>query len=291
MPIHSHAGVPLHYLLRGRGPATLMIHGLGSSGADWALQVPALESRLRLIVPDLPGSGHSGTMRGECSIRALAAALWSLLDGLDAPTANIVGFSLGGAVALEMALQRPGCVPRLVLINALASYRIDSCRKWLEARVPFALIRVFGLQRTAGLMAARLFPHPWQRAMRERAVAVIGAVPVDAYRAAAVALERWSATDRLGALRSRTLIIASDLDYTPLAEKRDLAAALGASLIVVRGARHGAPFDSTAVTNASLLAHFCDQPLPCAEQWECDEPDQVGFPPPVGNLAEEHAAI
>ena len=51
-----------------------------SSGADWALQVPALERRFRLIMPDLPGSGHSAPLRAGMQHRRLAAALWALCD-------------------------------------------------------------------------------------------------------------------------------------------------------------------------------------------------------------------
>jgi len=244
-----------------------------------------------LIIPDLPGSGHSDAIPGGCTIAALARSLWSLLDHLEATTSNVVGFSLGGAVALEMAVQRPACVPRLALINSLASYRIDSWRKWLEARLPSALIRLFGIRRAARLLASRLFPHPWQRPMRERAAAVIGAASVDAYLDSAVALERWTALDRLEGLQSRTLMIASEYDYTPLAEKRLLAEKLGASMIVVRGSRHGAPFDSSAVTNASLLALLMDRPLPSSERWECDQPGHIGILPLAGSIAEEHASV
>src|SRR5208282_1629730 len=107
----------LHYLVRGHGEPLLLIHGLGGSGADWALQVAALEKQFRVIVPDLPGSGFSPPPRHEYTIGGFATALWSLLDHLRVPRANIIVFSLGGAVALEMAAQRPARVPRLGLIN------------------------------------------------------------------------------------------------------------------------------------------------------------------------------
>jgi pimeloyl-ACP methyl ester carboxylesterase len=175
---------------------------------------------------------------------------------------NVVGFSLGGAVALEMALQRPASVPRLVLINSLASYRIDHWRKWLEARIPAAIVRVLGMQRMARLLAARVLPERWQQPLRERAVAVIGAVPAATYLGMAAALEAWTATDRLDLLQSRILLIAAEHDYTPLTEKRALAARLRARIVVVNGSRHGTPFDSIAITNASLLAQLTDQPLP-----------------------------
>lgn len=111
----------MHYLERGRGTPLLLIHGLGSSGADWAFQVRALEGRFRVIVPDLPGCGHSSALRDGCSIAGFSASLWALLDRLEIGQPNIVGYSLGGAVALEMALQRPESVPRLGLVNSLAS--------------------------------------------------------------------------------------------------------------------------------------------------------------------------
>ena len=106
MPIFCKNDRSIHYLERGRGEPLLLIHGLGSSGADWALHVAALEARFRVIVPDLPGSGHSAPPPDGCSIAEFAASLWALLDHLREARVNIVGFSLGGAVGLEMALQR-----------------------------------------------------------------------------------------------------------------------------------------------------------------------------------------
>ena len=134
MPVFGASESALHYLSRGRGEPVLLIHGLGSCGRDWALQVPALEKRFQTIVPDLPGCGHSKPWRDRYSIQGFAKSLWALLDHLEIAAPNIVGFSLGGAVGLEMALQRPTSVPRLALINSLASYVLDDRYKWFEAR-------------------------------------------------------------------------------------------------------------------------------------------------------------
>jgi pimeloyl-ACP methyl ester carboxylesterase len=65
----------LHYLVRGYGEPLLLIHGLGGSGVDWAFQVAALEKRFRVIVPDLPGSGHSPPPRDEYTIDGFATTL------------------------------------------------------------------------------------------------------------------------------------------------------------------------------------------------------------------------
>ncbi len=266
-----------------------MIHGLGSSGADWAMQVPALERQFQLIVPDLPGCGHSGALPENCSIADMAATLWTLLDHLNVLRPNIVGFSLGGAVGLEMSLQRPDAVPRLALINSLSSYEVTDMNKWLEARVPSALIAVFGMQWAGRKFAERLFPHPWQDSMRERAAQVVGAVPAKSYRGLMRALEHWTANDRLKALACRTLVIAAEHDYVPIAEKHALAAALHAELVVIRGSRHGTPFDSIGATNAILLAWLTDAALPLPGDCDCDEPEIFHPLSFAGSLAEQHA--
>jgi len=279
----------LHYLVRGRGEPLLLIHGLGCSGADWAFQVAALEKRFRVIVPDLPGCGHSPPPRDEYTIDGLAVALWSLLDHLGVSRPNIIGFSLGGAVALDMASQRPASVPRLGLINSLATYRPDDWRKWLETHVSATLVRVLGMRRAAWLLAARLFPEPWQQAMRKHAAAAVGAVPASSYLGMGLALARWAIIDRLDRLTSRILFIAAEHDFTPLAEKRELAAKLKADIVVVRGSRHGTPFDSVEATNASLLALLTDQPLPPQTRWIRDTPSCAQALSLTGSIAEEHA--
>jgi pimeloyl-ACP methyl ester carboxylesterase len=289
MPFFRDDDVSIHYLERGRGEPVLLIHGLGGSGADWAFQVAALERQFWLIIPDLPGSGHSSPPRGEYTIAGFARALWGLMDHLNIASPNIVGFSLGGAVALEMATVRPDCVPRLGLINSLATYQPNDLRKWLETHVSATLVRMIGMPRTACLAAARLFPEPWQRAMREHAARALGAVPASSYLSTGLALARWAILDRLDRLKSRVLLIAADRDFTPLAEKRALAERLHAELVIVRGSRHGTPFDSVEVTNLSLLALLTDKPMPPVTRWVRDTPMRTQALSLSGSIAEEHA--
>src|SRR4029077_987927 len=137
----------------------------------------------------------------------------------------------------------------------------DHWRKWLEARLPPILIRVLGMKRAAKFAAARLFPRPWQRPLRERAAAVLSGVATRTYLGMARALERWSAVDRLSRLKAKTLLIAAEHDFTPLAEKVAMAKAMGAEIAVVHGSRHGTPFDAIEATNACLLSLFTDRPI------------------------------
>jgi pimeloyl-ACP methyl ester carboxylesterase len=260
----------LHLRRLGQGAPVLLVHGLGSSGADWAFQAPALARRFQVLMPDLPGSGHSAAPCGGYTIAGFAAALWAGLDELGVAAPAIVGFSLGGAVALEMALQRPRAVTRLALLNSLPSYRVDHWRKALEVIAQVGLVRMLGLRRTARMVAARLFPHPAQAPMRARVVEVLAANDRRRYLATTRALVGWCALERIERLQAPTLMLAAEHDYTPLAEKQRFAARMNAELRVVRGARHGLPFDSIRATNASLLAWLSGDAVP--EELSADDP-------------------
>lgn len=281
MPVRAVAGSRFFWRELGQGQVVVLIHGLGSSGADWAFQVPPLVDGYRLILPDLPGSGQSDPPRAGFSIAAMADALWQFLDAIDATQPHVVGFSLGGAVALEMALQRPTHVSRLVLINSLPSYRVDHWKKWLELYAQIGMVRTLGLPRAAKMVAARLFPLPHQAPMRSRVATVVGANPVGPYLASARALADWCAAERVDALRVPTLMIAGEFDYTPLAEKRMWSQRLRASLAVVRGSRHGTPFDATAATNACLQSFLDGRQLPANEQLSADSAESAPTQAPI----------
>jgi 3-oxoadipate enol-lactonase len=281
MPHFALTDCRIHYRCAGRGSTLLLVHGLGSSGADWAFQVDALAPHFRLVMPDLRGSGLSDAPAGPYSIARFASDLWALLDHLGEPRTHLLGFSLGGAVATEMALQRPAAVERLMTINSLPSYRVDHWRKWLEVHAQRVLVRTLGLRRTAMLVARRLFPMPHQAAMRERVVQVLGGASKQAYLDSAQALVGWCAMARTSALRMPLLMLAAELDYTPLEEKRGFARRLGAELAVIAGSRHGTAFDAIAATNACALAFFQGLPLPGADMLRIDAVDRVPTQAPV----------
>jgi 3-oxoadipate enol-lactonase len=275
LPHLSINGIDLHYSRRGSGAPLLLIHGLGSSGEDWAFQIPALSPHFDLILPDLRGSGRSGKPAGKYSIAQFADDLWSLLDKLECAKVHIVGFSLGGAVAMEMALMRPQAVLRMVLINSLPSYRVDHWRKWMEARAQMLMVRTLGPRRAAKLIARRLFPRPHQEPMRERVIEVVGNNPRKPYLATIAALTGWCALDRVQHLACPILMLAAEFDYTSLAEKRAYAQRLGATLAVIRDSRHGTPYDSIIACNACVLAFLRGEALPEESMLRADTAELV----------------
>jgi pimeloyl-ACP methyl ester carboxylesterase len=254
MPLATVNGIDLFYECVGNGPPLLLIHGLGSSGDDWAFQRDDFSRGHTVILPDLRGSGRSAKPSHVYSIRMFADDLWTLLDAIGIATTAVLGFSMGGAVAIEMALTQPARVSKLIVCNALANYRMDTPRKWFEAKTQLGLVHLLGLKRTARFIARRLFPHDDQEPKRQRVIDVLGANPKRAYLQSIRALIGWSAIDRLSQLACETLIIAAENDYTPLAEKHIEAARFPrAELVVIENSRHGTPFDATERFNALVL--------------------------------------
>lgn len=263
----------------GDGPPLLLIHGLGSSGDDWAFQIGPLSQHFLLLVPDLRGCGASPAGHGRVSIRSFAQDLWQLLDLRDIGQVAIAGFSMGGAVALEMALQQPQRVSRLATINSLPSYRVDHWRKWLELNLQIALVKTLGLKHTARMVGRRLFPEPHQAAMRQRVIDVLGTNQVEPYLRCARALADWCAAEHVDTLATPLLMIAGELDYTGLDEKRVWARRMRAELVIVAGSRHGTPFDAIDATNRCLLAYFAGQALP--QNLAIDAAHAVPLTPPA----------
>jgi len=112
-------GLALHYVSAGRGPAVVLLHGLGGFAESWRRTVEALAPRHTVIALDLPGFGQSAKPSAHYNLGFFAAAVGGFLDGLGLGSASLVAHSMGGAVAVAFTLTRPARVERLALVGAL----------------------------------------------------------------------------------------------------------------------------------------------------------------------------
>jgi pimeloyl-ACP methyl ester carboxylesterase len=111
--LHGHR---LCYRARGRGPVLILVHGITNSSASWEPVLAQLATRFTVIAPDLLGHGDSAKPRGDYSLGANASLLRDFMLALGHERATIVGHSLGGGIAMQMAYQFPERVERLVLV-------------------------------------------------------------------------------------------------------------------------------------------------------------------------------
>jgi pimeloyl-ACP methyl ester carboxylesterase len=104
----------------GRGTPVVFVHGLGSSGyMEWRRNLETTALRHRVYAPDLPGYGRTDKPRVRYTIPYFARFVERYMDGRGLRSAALVGASLGGRVALEVAIEQPRLVSKLVLVNTL----------------------------------------------------------------------------------------------------------------------------------------------------------------------------
>lgn len=132
----------IHLSQAGTGQPTVFLHGLGGAGTSWTPIAQRLSDRFHVLCPDLPGFGRSSKPTDHRYTPAFfVATLVGLLDELGIDQAHVVGGSLGGQVALELALRHPGRIDRVVAVAPAgvppASYsgsaELDAYRELVEA--------------------------------------------------------------------------------------------------------------------------------------------------------------
>jgi pimeloyl-ACP methyl ester carboxylesterase len=140
----------LAYTRSGTGAPLVLLHGLGSSVAVWESLIPLLTDRFDVIAVDLPGFGRSAPLPGDLEPlpAAFAAAVAAFLDELGIQLPHVVGNSLGGWVALELAKQRPTAA-----VTLLSPAGLWAGRTPLYNRVSLRLTRWFARHATRPLCA------------------------------------------------------------------------------------------------------------------------------------------
>jgi pimeloyl-ACP methyl ester carboxylesterase len=110
----------VHHMHGGRGSPVVFIHGLGSSGyMEWRFTLERAAERHRVFAPDLPGYGRTEKPRARYTIPYFARFVERYIEDRGLRSIVLVGASLGGRIALEVALERPRLVRKLVLVNTL----------------------------------------------------------------------------------------------------------------------------------------------------------------------------
>jgi len=120
----------LRHFVVGDGPPVLLVHGFSLDARMWAPQVAALCGAFRMISVDLPGFGPAPVSVGT---RSASGALADVLSAVASEPAHVVGSSLGGAVAVDLALAFRGHVRSLTLVDALLLGQASGIRAWSEA--------------------------------------------------------------------------------------------------------------------------------------------------------------
>jgi pimeloyl-ACP methyl ester carboxylesterase len=228
-----------------RAPPLVLIHGAGGSHRHWPLEARELPGR-RVIAVDLPGHGDSPGP-GRRTVAEYARDLLALLDALALARAVVVGHSMGGAIALTLAIDSPDRVAGLGLVGTGARLRVTPAllKATADAAAFSAAVEVmtdwsFGPGASADLRSE--FSEGLRR------------LPASVVHGDFCACDQFDVLDRLGELRVPTAVVCGDADRsTPPRYSEFLQAHItGASLTLIPGAGHMVALEAPAATVAAL---------------------------------------
>ena len=257
-------GVELRVEEIGSGPPLLLIMGLGASLETWVAQREAFARRYRVILFDNRGAGESESPPPPWSVPDMAADAVGVLDALGVERAHVLGVSMGGMIAQEMAIGWPERVDRLIVGVSFA--RPDPLRR------AFLLFRRWARLQGADLVQEGVANLPWLVSPRvlndpdrlEEILGIVGTMPLmaaDAYAHQIDAILEHDTLSRLDRVRAPTLVVAAAEDVlTPLMLSREIATAIpGARLIVLPRGNHAVQIEDPEAFNAAVLEFLAEQ--------------------------------
>jgi len=255
MPVMITEDTSIDYDIQGSGPPLILINGLGFGRWAWFKQLPALSRHFRTITFDI---------RGEVDLKdgvsTLVDEVVALLDHLRVRKAHVLGTSLGGFVAQELALKRPDLVDRLILVCTSYGGRGP------ETMSPQALATMLGFGSFSpegavrqGLEAATSDayraekPEEFDHILHAR---LADSLPLVAYSRQAMAGARFDVSSEIESIFAPTLVIHGTEDrYVPLANAAALAEALPeAELKVLEDAGHLVFIEQSAKVNRKVIS-------------------------------------
>jgi pimeloyl-ACP methyl ester carboxylesterase len=253
-------GIELWAEQEGEGEDVLFISGLADEGACWVDQVNGLRDRYRVTTFDNRGVGRSATPDGAFAIADFAGDTAALMDALELEQADVVGSSMGGAIAQELALAHPERVRSLVLNGTWCRgdrFLHEIFRNWMWSAEKADSIRDF-------LVTVNLWcfsPRIWNEGIMDEWVAAAEASPyaqsVDAFSRSTEALIAHDSAARVGGIGAPTLVTVGELDLVlPPRFSQELVERIpNARLVVIPNVGHQ-PFQEVPADYNALLADF-----------------------------------
>jgi len=228
----------VYFTERGSGPPLVLVHGLMVSGRMFEHVVVRFAERHRAVVPDLRGHGNSRCLPPPYTVEQLAADIARLLDHLGIESAAVLGYSQGGAVAQQFALDYPERCERLVL-GCTYAFNMATPRERIEGFFLVNFVRMLGMRRMARLMGSQA-----KQLGAESAAELLAELMAGQDRKLMVAASKaalaFDSRGRLADIKCPTLVIAASDDKAVPAHHAEMLhnGIPGSRLAVVEGAGH-----------------------------------------------------
>jgi 3-oxoadipate enol-lactonase len=264
MPTIEAGGQTLYYEVHGDGEPLLCIMGLSADTLAWTLQVPAFSARHRTVVFDNRDVGRSSLAEGDYEIADMAGDTLALADALELDSFHLLGVSMGGAIAQEMALAAPERVRTLTLAVTFAAggaWARTLCDVW-GARVQ----RMSREERIDELLLLTLSEAFFENAegvamLRDLMLQNPHPQPPEAFARQLAASSRHDAGARLGSLAMPVHVIGAEHDIlVPVWKSAELAELIpDAKLTVIEACPHGLNVERAEEFNRAVLDFIAER--------------------------------
>jgi 3-oxoadipate enol-lactonase len=264
MPTTEANGQTIYYEDHGEGEPLLVVPGLAMDTLGWALQVPAFSARHRTIIFDNRDVGQSSLCEADYEIADMAQDALALADALGLDSFHLVGVSMGGAIAQEMALAAPERIRTLTLAVSFAAGG-----RWARTLSSVWSARVHRMSREEHvdeLMLLCFTEEFFENAeavawMREMILQNPHPQPPEAFARQLDASSRHHAGERLGELAMPTHVIGAEHDIlVPVWKSREIAALIpGSKLTVLEGCPHGLNVERAEEFNGAVLDFIAER--------------------------------
>jgi pimeloyl-ACP methyl ester carboxylesterase len=248
-------GLMLAYSESGAGEPLVLIMGLGADHSAWEQHVAAFADEYRCFAVDNRGSGRSDAPAGPYTTAQMADDYAGLIEGLGLAPARVVGISMGGAIAQQLAIRHPDLVARLVLVSSWGRTDAYTADVFAQLRIARAVFAPADLARLLQLLIwsppgfdARLGDLQAERSTEP-------GMSVEAFLAQCDACVGHDVVDRLGEVTVPTLVTVGSRDvFTPIELSEELADLIpNAELRVYEGAGHAHHWERLDDFNADVL--------------------------------------
>lgn len=200
-------------------PVIILIHGLGVDGQSWHFQEAALgHAGFRPIIPDLPGFGASTFDKNIWSIENISEIMVRFAAHFSQPRMDVIGISLGGAIAMRMMADHQRLFGRLVLINSFSKIRPTKLSNAIFMISRLFRVMFLSIEDQAVYMAGKLFPNQEDSLFREMIVNQITQTDPDIYKKVIFTIGTTNLDAHVKRINSPCLMITGGDDSTILPE-------------------------------------------------------------------------
>ncbi len=261
MPTVRSGNADIHYDVTGDGTPVLLIMGLAADSSMWVMQTPALAAQHRVITFDNRGVGRSSAPPGPYAMQEMAADALAVLDACGADRAHVVGISMGGAIAQELALKAPERLRSLVLVSTWAERNAYTSRLDHLGRMVLTHLGREELIRASmlWLFSPRVFIENPDLVQTIESLAIAMQGSEDAFLSQVAAVSDHHLIDRLHEIETPTLVLVGrrDILVPPELSERIAARMPNAVLRMIDGG-HAFTFENSTEFNTELLAWLAD---------------------------------